>query len=164
MIGIEDKQEKSKSQIKRELLALQELGRELLDLSGKNLYQVPVSVALREAVLAAKHFKKEALRRQLQLIGALMRDEDAEAIRQALATLRQPLQREVQVFHEIESWRDALLAGDAGLLEKLCHRYPDIDRQHVRRLVRNAGKEQKLNKPPRAARDLFRYLKELQAK
>jgi len=164
MGDIEDKQEKSKSQIKRELLALQELGRELLDLSSKNLNQVPVSDSLREAVLAAKHLKKEALRRQLQYIGALMRNEDAEAIRQALAMLQQPLQEEVQVFHEIESWRDALLTGNAGLLDELCNRYADIDRQHVRRLVRNAGKEQELNKPPRAARDLFRYLKELQAK
>ena len=160
----EDNPDKSKSQIKRELLALQVLGRELMDLSGKQLEQMPVSDPLREAVLAAKHMKKGALKRQLQHIGALMRTEDTDAIRQALVALRQPHQDEVQDFHEIEGWRDALLAGDAGLLDELCLRFPGLDRQHVSQLLRNAGKEQAANKPPRSARALFRYLQGLQEK
>ena len=164
MIDTEDKQEKSKSQIKRELLALQELGRELLYLSGKHLNRIPMTDALREAVLVAKLLKKEALRRQLQLIGALMRDEDAAAIRRALATLQQPHQEKVQVFHEIESWRDTLLAGDTDLLDELCNRFVGFDRQHVRQLLRNAGREQSLNKPPRSSRALFRYLQEIHEK
>ena len=164
MTDTEDKQDKSKSQIKRELLALQALGRELLGLSGKQLEQVPVSDALREAVLAARQMKKGALKRQVQYVGALMRSEDAEAIRQALAALRQPHREAVQAFHEIEGWRDALLAGDTDLLEELCRRFPDLDRQHVSQLLRNAGKEQAANRPPRSARALFRYLQELQAK
>ena len=162
MIEIEAREEKSKSQIKRELLALQELGRELLDLSGKHLQRIPMTDTLHEALLAARPLKKEARRRQLQLIGAIMRDEDAEAIRQALATLQQPHQAAVQAFHETESWRDALLAGDAGLLDELCNRYPGFDRQHVSQLLRNAGKERAMNKPPKAARALFRYLQGLQ--
>ena len=164
LMNTEEDRQKSKSQIKRELLALQALGRELVDLSGKELDRIPMTDPLHETVLAAKHFRKEALRRQLQHIGALMRNEDAAAIRQALAMLRQPHQEEVQAFHAIERWRDALLAGDAGLMDELCRRFAGMDRQHVSQLVRNAGKEQSSNKPPKSARALFRYLKELQDK
>jgi ribosome-associated protein len=161
MIDLEEKRQRSKSQIKRDMLALQDLGRELVDLSSKALHQLSISDEIREAVLEAKHLKMEALRRQLKHIGKLMRDEDADAISMALATLRKPHEEEVKVFHEVEGWRDALLAGDDALLNESCKRFADMDRQHLRQLLRNAKREQALDKAPKSARALFRYLKEL---
>jgi len=38
----------------------------------------------------------------------------------------------------------------------------EADRQQLRQLVRNANKESQQNKPPKASRLLFKYLKELQ--
>ncbi len=154
---------KSKSQVKRELLALHDLGRDLVSLSTKALQQVPLADETRDAIFEAKPLKMEALRRQLKHIGKLMRDEDADAIHAALNKLRQPHKKEVSEFHEVETWRDLLLAGDDAVLAELAGRFPDLDRQHLRQLVRNTKKEQTLNKPPKSARVLFKYLKGLSA-
>jgi ribosome-associated protein len=40
--------------------------------------------------------------------------------------------------------------------------HPELDIQQLRQLRRNAIKEKQLNKPPRAYRELFRILRELQ--
>lgn len=161
MPDTEENERKSKSQIKREFLALRDLGRELVELPDKALYQLPLSESFRVAILATRQLKVEALRRQLKHIGKLLRDEDIDAIQIALETLRQPHGMKIKEFHEVESWRDALLAGDDKLLEELCERFTKLDRQHIRQLVRNAKKEQLGNKPPKSARVLFRHLKEL---
>ena len=38
---------------------------------------------------------------------------------------------------------------------------PDLDRQHLRQLVRNAIRERDQEKPPKSARALYRYLRDL---
>lgn len=156
----EDIPGKSKSQIKRELLALQALGRELVALSRKDLAQLPLSEDLLEAITEARTLKMSALARKIKHIGKLLRDEEFEAIRDALARLRQPHVEAVQAFHEVEQWRDTLLAGNRELINELCQRYPDLDRQHLGQLVRNARKEASLQKAPKSARILFSYLKD----
>lgn len=157
-----NEEEKSKSQIKREFRELHDLGRQLVALSGKHLQAMPLSESLREAVLNAKTFSRGALQRQLRYIAGLMSREDAESIRRALDTLLQPQREQVRAFHEIEQWRDKLIAGDDVLLDELVNSF-DADRQHLRQLVRNAQKEREQNKPPKSARMLFQYLTELRA-
>lgn len=156
-----NEEEKSKSQVKRELHALQDLGKQLIELSPKQLQAMPLSEPLREAVLQAKSFSRRALQRQLKYIGGLMPHEDVDAIYRALDGLLRPHRQQVQAFHETEQWRDKLIAGDEALLNELVDRF-NADRQHLRQLVRNAQKEQAQNKPPRSARVLFQYLTELQ--
>ena len=65
-------------------------------------------------------------------------------------------------FHRLEQWRDQLLAGDNAVLDTLLNEFDVVDFQYLRQLVRNAAKEKKNNKPPKSARLLFQYLKELQ--
>ncbi len=113
--------------------ALRELGQQLLELSKNSLQKIPMADVLRDAILQAKRFKREALRRQMQYIGVLMRNEDAEAIQQALDNLLQPHRQQVSVFHEVEQWRDALLAGDDVLMEDLLHRFAQAERQQKTR-------------------------------
>jgi len=161
MFNSENIQEISKSQIKREFHALHDLGRELVDLPARSLQRIPLSDSIRAEILSAKDFKMGALKRQLKHIGSMMRDEDTDAIRNALQALRQPHQQEVQAFHEIEGWRDSLLAGDDNVLDQLSERFANIDHQYLRQLLRNAKKEKAMNKPPKSARALFQYLKEL---
>jgi ribosome-associated protein len=157
----EDTPEKSKSQVKRELLALQDLGRELVNLAPKALQKMPLTEKTREAIIQARQLRMGALARQLKHIGKLMRDEDVETIRAVLDQENLPHQVEVEAFHEVESWRDGLIAGEEGLFELLCGRFVDLDRQHLHQLIRESKKEQALNKPPKSGRALFRYLKEL---
>ncbi len=154
--------EKSKSQIKRELLALQDLGRQLVELPDRSLRKIPLSESLLSAIHEARRFKHGALKRQLQYIGGLMREEDSDAIQQALDSLTKPKRETVRLFHQLEEWRDKLLAGDDQLISQLVDEL-NADRQHLRQLVRNANREREQEKPPRAARNLFQYLQELQA-
>jgi len=149
----------SKSQVKRELHALQELGEELVQLPNSWLAKLPLDDALLKAVKEAQRLKKGALKRQLQFIGKLMRSADAEAIQTALDALRQPQREDVARFHQLEAWRDALLAGDEEMLTVIIDELPGIDSQHLRQLMRNAIREREQHKPPKAARQLFQYLK-----
>jgi len=163
MTDIDTEEQKSKSQIKRELQALRDLGKDLIELPEAHLRKLSLSDRVHDAVIAAKGFKREALRRQIQHIGVLLRDEDAEVICRELEGLAKPHREEVQAFHQVEQWRDALIAGDGNLLEELITRFQEIDRQYLRQLIRNAKKEREANKPPKSARLLFRYLSDLQS-
>ena len=109
----------SKSALKREVLALQELGEELLALSAAQLASLSLNDRLEKAVHDAVHIKSRgALRRQKQLIGKLMRDVDPEPIRAALARLRADDVRTKRVFAQAERWRDRLVNdGEAALDE-----------------------------------------------
>lgn len=154
---------KSKSQRKRELQALQDLGRQLLDLAQKDLARIPISERLGEAVLEARNYRRGALRRQLQFIGKLMIGEDVTAIRHALETISRPHRQEVETLHELEQWRDRLIDGDDALLDEICERFEMADRQHLRQLARNAFRQRQKEQPPKSARSLFHYLGELRA-
>lgn len=162
MIEDDDELVKSKSQIKREMQALRDLGKELVDLPVSVLKKIDLSEAVYEAVMLAQGLKREALRRQLQHIGKLLREEDEVAIRQALAQIAQPQRNEVRAFHEIERWRDKLISGDDQVINQLVEQFPTAERQQLRTLARNARKESELDKPPKSSRLLFKYLKELQ--
>ena len=79
----------SKSARKREYIALQKLGEELITLKVSDLDRLPLDENLREAVLEAQQMKAHgALRRQKQYIGKLMRHIDPEPVRTEMAKLR----------------------------------------------------------------------------
>ena len=79
----------SKSARKREYIALQKLGEELIALKASDLDRLPLDDNLRDAVMEAKQMKAHgALRRQKQYIGKLMRHIDPEPIRSEMAKLR----------------------------------------------------------------------------
>lgn len=152
----------SKSQLKRESTALQEMGEELVALPASKLAKIPMPDELAEAVALARKIKaRGGLKRQLQYIGKIMRSIDAEPIEQALNELRNAAGKEAAKFHRLEQWRDRLIGeGDAAMGE-LLEEFPHADRQHLRQLIRNAQQEAARNKPPKSAREIFRYLREL---
>ncbi|MFO8024201.1 ribosome biogenesis factor YjgA [Thiohalophilus sp.] len=152
----------SKSRRKRECHALQDLGSELVKLSRADLDKIPLDDELQQAINEARRIKQRgALKRQMQFIGKLMRQRDAEALQQAYDRVMHPFEEDIKHFHQLEKWRERLLTDGDAALEKLVEEQPDTDRQHVRQLIRSARNEQKQNKPPKAARELFQYLKSL---
>jgi ribosome-associated protein len=153
--------DKSKTQIKREVLELKGLGKEIVGLPEKILQKLPLSESFLEAILAARSMNRGALQRQLRYIAGLVPNEDVDAIRKALEELQQPHHQQVREFQQLEHWRDRLLGGDEELPNELALRFPRYDRQHVRQLARNAVREREQNKPPKSARALFQYLSEL---
>ena len=79
----------SKSAKKREYLALQKLGEELVALKESELLRLELDEDLLEAVQDARKIKSHgALRRQKQYIGKLMRHVDPQPIRDGLETLQ----------------------------------------------------------------------------
>jgi len=158
-------EEKSKSQIKREMHVLQELGKELVNLPKEQFAKIELPEELYDAVVEARHIHQHgALKRQFQYIGKRMRTVDAEKIRERIDTLAGQSRQAVATLHHIERWRDRLLEnGDAALAE-LVAEFSNVDRQYLRQLVRNAKKEMLENKPPKSARALFKYLRELMVK
>ena len=79
----------SKSERKRQMTALQELGTRLVDLSDTQLKKIPIEDSrLEEAIAEARRIKAwGGLRRQLQYIGKIMRQIDPAPIQQALDEL-----------------------------------------------------------------------------
>ena len=81
---------KSKSQLKREVIALQQLGEAIVKLGPKDLAKIPLPDNLADAIQQARSIRSHsALRRQMQFIGRLMRDVNPEPIQQALDAIRQ---------------------------------------------------------------------------
>src|SRR5688572_24724477 len=150
----------SKTRKKREMHELQALGAALVALSDAHLAGMPLEEGLREAVLEARRMRShEARRRQLQYIGRLMRETDAAPIRARLDELS-GLSAQASVRHRrLEALRERLVAGDEALTEFAAD-YPGADLQALRALIRNARKELKEGRPPRAYRELFRFLKQ----
>ena len=158
-------EEKSKSQLKREMHALQDLGVTLTTLGPALLEKCNLPAELLKAISDYKRIasKRGAGKRQLQFIGRLMRDIDAEPILKVLAEQGQQAELEKRRFHRLELIREQLLAGDTAALDALIAANPGMDIQYVRALIRQAGKEAVENKPPAASRKLFAYLRELTA-
>jgi ribosome-associated protein len=153
----------SKTQRKKEMLALQALGAELVELPDAQLDRMQLPDDLLAAVLEAKRITAhEGRRRQMQYIGRLMRDVDAEPIRARLEALTGHSAQEAARHRRLEALREKLLADDPALTE-FVSAHPGADLQELRTLIRNARREQKEGKPPRAFRELFRVLKSLEA-
>lgn len=150
---------KSKTKKKKEAEALQELGEELVKLTAAQSRDLALPAEISAAVRFAKTLKRGALRRQLQYIGTLMRQYDTAPIQESLKNIQEGDYKKAAAFKEIEKWRDELIAGNDTLMEEILREYPASDRQQLTQLIRNVIKEREHNKPPRAFRDLFRYLK-----
>jgi ribosome-associated protein len=154
--------EKSKTQVKRELHALQELGQRLTTLKADLLNKLPLTEELRSALAEApKHTANAAKKRHAQFIGRLMRDQDTDAILTLLDQLDASTRQYNERFHNLERWRDRLINGTDETLEAFVGDYPDADRQHLRQLIRQAQHELAQNKAPAASRKIFKYIREL---
>jgi ribosome-associated protein len=150
----------SKTQIKKEMTALQKMGAALVDLPEVQLDRIALNVTLKHAILECKRIKShEARRRQMQYIGRLMRDVDAAPIRAQLESLNAGSAQSAAAHKRLEAWREKLMA-DEGALTEFAAAYPGSDLQQIRTLIRNAKREKEANKPPRAFRELFRLIKE----
>ena len=151
----------SKSEIKRDAEELKRLGAELVDLGKNSLDKIPLDERLRTEIELAQRIKKEGRRRQLQLIGKLLRSIDVEPIRIALDKLKNRHNQQVALFHKLEMLRDRLIEQGDDAMSDVIALYPDADRQQLRSMIRNAQKEKAGNKPPKSARQIFQYLREL---
>ncbi|MBL0713541.1 MAG: DUF615 domain-containing protein [Desulfosarcina sp.] len=157
-----DQKPLSRTRMKKEDQALQELGETLVALAPEQIAAIDLPVELREAVKLARRTRPHgARRRQLKYIGALMRRIDTAPIRQALDNFRRGDLKKALAFKRLETWRDALREGNHELVEAILARCPDADRQQLTQLARNARREAREGKGPGASRKLFCYLRRI---
>lgn len=154
--------DESKTHRKKGMLALQDLGKALLSLSESQLANLPLPDDLLQLIRVAHTLKThESIRRHMQYIGKKMRHVDADAIKKALTNIQLGTTRQTDQFHHVEEWRERLIVeGDQGL-QALMELHPDIDRQHVRQLIRKAQHDRKKEKKTGGELELFRFLREL---
>jgi ribosome-associated protein len=152
----------SKTRRKHDMLARQQVGEALVALSEAQLQALSLPERLFDAVVEAKRIGKfGALRRQLQYIGRLMReDADSIAIAAQLEALRGESRRACAEIHVLERWRDRLLESDDALT-RLLAAHPGADAQRLRALVRNARRERSLGRAPASFRELFQALRSI---
>lgn len=140
------------------MTALQALGESLLRLSPAELARIELPEALRAAIAeTARMPSHEARRRQLQYIGRLMRQVDPEPLRAAIDDATGESRQAVALMHRCERLRDALLADDAALADVLAE-LPGADVQQLRATIRAARREHQDGRPPKHARQLYRWL------
>jgi ribosome-associated protein len=152
----------SKSQLKRDSQALQDMGAQLVDMPEGKLQKFDLPENLRDAIYEARRLKsREAKRRHLQYIGKLMRTVDIDLIIHTLEKMDHQSQTYRQHFTQLEGWRDRLINQGSPAIEDFIQHYPQADRQQLRNLQRQANREKESNKPPAAARKLFTYLREI---
>lgn len=151
----------NKTQIKKEIRVLNDLGKELIKMPDGAVKRVPLSDTMRSAIADGKRFSRGALQRQLRRIASLMQHEDVAAIESEIQRQKQPGKQHTAELHQLEQWRDRLIADDDKLLCELIDQFETIDRQYLRQLVRNAKQELLHSKPPKSARRLFKYLSEI---
>lgn len=157
----DSKERKSRSQQKRDMTALQDMGEQLAALTRDELRPLDLPTPLLDALDELRRTSKhEARRRQSQFVGKLMRSVDPEPINDFLDSRGSAKAETDATFHLLERLREQLLDGDDAPLEAFFDAHPDADRQHLRQLVRNARLERANNKPPKSARALFRALRD----
>lgn len=158
---------KSKTRLKQEMHALQDLGAAILELSPGQQAKIPMSDALKNAIVETAKVKgNSAKKRNMQFIGKLLRSEDVAAITQAYTALTEHSHRSSRQHVLVEKWRDQLIQGDQQTSESFIDSFPQVDRQQLRQLIRAAQKEVQDYKPdhePRPvaqARKLFQFLRD----
>lgn len=151
----------SKTKLKAEADAQQELGVRLTELPKDRLLKLNLPEDVVTAVLDTKKITANgAIRRHRQYLGRLMREIDTAPITEQLARWEGKHTAENAYFHGLERWRDRLI-NDANALSEFMALHPATDSQQLRALIRNAQKEQAADKPPKSSREIFKLLREI---
>ncbi|HVF35237.1 MAG TPA: ribosome biogenesis factor YjgA [Candidatus Saccharimonadia bacterium] len=154
----------SRSQLRREALDVLALAKALVELTDARLDRVPLSEDLHELVIESRRITANiARKRQMQFLAKHLRraEDELPAIRAAIEQDLGERRSAAAGMHRAEAWRDRLVAEGDEALNTLLESHPDADRQRLRQLARRAQDERDANKPPAAARELFRALRML---
>lgn len=161
-LDIDEQEERpSKSQLKREMHALQALGETLIAMKPAERARFQLSDDMLRAIEETSRIRShEGRRRHMQYVGKLIRKEDLAAIQGVFDAIEQEKEQRDHAFHRLEKWRDRLVDEGDDAVDLFLADYPDADRQTLRQLVRNARKEREQGKPPTSARKLFKHLRD----
>jgi ribosome-associated protein len=151
----------SKSQLKRESHAIQDLGKRLAALPTEQLARIPLDPPVLEALALARRIqnKRSALKRHYQFIGKLLRARDTDAIHAALAEIDNESQRAIQKHHRAERWRDRIIDEGNGAIDAFVAEARHADRQKLRQLWRNYQQAKTDDKRHQHSRLIYREIR-----
>ncbi len=143
----------SKSQVKRELLAILELGKKVIELPLEKVKQLDLEEKTFEAIrIAQKTTGREGRRRQIHYVGKLLRTADTQAIAKKMDEWENGSREQTANMHRMETLRDRLIDEDDALT-RLLNDYPEADAQALRTLIRGARRERDQNASLPAGRE-----------
>lgn len=152
----------SKTQLKQQMLELQQLGHALAELPNERLQGLDLPERLLDAIVEFKRTRShEGRRRQMQYVGKLMRGVDAEPLRAAVDAFALGSAVDAMNLHEAERWRLELVRDD-DTITRWAQTFPDSDLQRLRALVRAARRDEATDsgvRHGRGWRELFQFVK-----
>ena len=153
--------ETSKSQLKRDSHALQDLGKKLAALSADQLARVPLDEPVLEAIALAHRIqnKRSALKRHYQFLGKLLRARDTDPIFAALDEMNRESQQSIQRHHRAETWRDRIVAEGDAAINEFISQCVVADRQKLRQLWRNHSRAPSDAKKVQHSRLIYKEIK-----
>ncbi|MBT3427652.1 MAG: DUF615 domain-containing protein [Gammaproteobacteria bacterium] len=156
----------SKTQRKKEADDIRSLGERLCQLTDAQLQKLPYP----ELLVAIKDYRKinkgNARKRQLQFIGKQLRKLDLDPVVRIIERYDSASRSHLLKMKRLEAWRDGLLSDEPATLTEIGEVHPEVDRQQLRQLVKEARKEaDRFETDPSSSRTwfrkLFQYLKAL---
>lgn len=157
----------TRTQQRRDALAVLALANQLLELPPSKLAKLELPEDVEREIANTRRITAHiARKRQLAFLAKIMRRHDTsvfDGVRAALGENRDRQRQETAAMHRLEATRDRLIADPDNAMSDLIAEYPNVDRQHLRSLVRQARIEKDGNKPPRAYREIYQLLKDLAA-
>ena len=155
----EDIDFKSKTQVKKEMQDLRDLGESLIALTQTQRNSLNLPQKLQEAIEEAPRIKNwNAQKRHLSFIGKLLRDVDIEALTQSLNQLKEKGHRGAKLLPFVEQWTDKLIDGENDQLQAFIEQHPQCEIQQLRQLIRHAKKEKKEGKTTKQRMKLFKMI------
>ncbi len=153
----------SKTRRKKDSHDLQDLGEALVALPDGRLVDLPMDESLLDAIRQYRVTRThEGKRRQMQYIGKLMRRNDPEPLREAVAAMQLGHAKDALALHDAERWRAELVASDDALTTWMAD-HPQADVQQLRSLIRAARKDASVapeQHSGRAFRELFKFIRQ----
>lgn len=153
----------SKSELKRDAQEFHQLGSDIAKMGKKQRDRLPLNDDLKAAMVVADKIsnKSDAYRRHLNYIAKTLRTVENIAEIKAIIDIMLNKNNQAEVMiKKIEQLRSDLIVQGDDLINETIEQYPALERQKMRQLVRNAGKEVKAEKPARSYKELFQYLKD----
>ena len=152
----------SKSDLKKEQRELQEFATQLCKLSKSQRQKLTASDELHDAFKLADKIssKPDALRRHLQFMAKLLKDEELDTLRLEYQKITSPGQENDAEMRKLEGLRTSLIENGDDAINSLLEQAPSLERQKLRQLVRQAKKEVASEKPGKSYKELFQYIKD----
>lgn len=152
---------KSRAQMKREEAHISKLSQQLVELTEKQIQELPLETLTCKAILEAKKINSHiGMKRQIKFISKRLHEEDIETLEEKLKFISSKHLLTIKEHHLYEKWRDDLMANPKNAVFELLEKFPNLNSQQLRQLVRQANKEKSLDKPPKYQRELFKFLRE----